>query len=226
MYSRWHFQGLQPGLQPTANIISSWQCRKALLSEQQSLLLLFRTIVCLRMDWLVIMSVLRVMTSPKRVGVSCEKWLASCRHYWTAVLWRVFFFFLQNQAASICKQRWHASCCVVSELMYLWHRVSFEQQWMWEGSCTCPFVLVPEGGSLCLSQSSVDHSDKFPSINHAVTDSNWGVYSRLHIKWAAGWAVRKNNCPLLLYLCLCFLTYKHTLYTYTCAVLAHTNRKG
>lgn len=141
------------------------------------------------------------MTSPEQVRATCEKLSTTCMPYEVAAA----MDFAKSKSLSGWTNWWNRSrrcaACYQGLCVCGWHSVSFKQQWMREGSCTCPFVLLSMGGSLCSAQISVEYSGKFQSINHMATDNNWllcsASHSELHsasmtVKWAAGWA--KDKC--------------------------------
>lgn len=79
---RQHFQGLKPGLQQPwtkyQNLkLHRWESSDWCLNNNKSFGLLLHISIS---EW-VNMTVLRVMTSPKQVRVSCERLLASCLLY-------------------------------------------------------------------------------------------------------------------------------------------------
>lgn len=66
----------------------------------------------------------------------------------------------------------------VSELVYLWlAQCQFYIQVKRRRKLHLPLCCLAWGGSLCLSQSAIEYSDKFQSVNHTVTDNDWWVHS-------------------------------------------------
>lgn len=113
--------------------------------------------------------------------------------------------------------------------------VNFKQQWIREGSCTCPFVLFSAGWeveqgvwgeSLCSAQISVEYSGKFQSINHMASDNNRLLYSAFYFELQSARINEKQDelkTSVAGPCCLCFL-YTQGVHLHMHTVAFHSNR--